>query len=315
MERGFSHEWGAFPGNRELVRWMRAFNAGRTAADQLRFAGFDGPLEITGAASPRQALTGLHGYLATRVDGNLLPCTAEVLDSLLGADDRWTNPAAMMDPAQSVGQSAEARELRLLADDLVALLDAQAPQLIAEASTDDWFRIRLYGRTATGLLRYHFWMADTSPARMTWLLSIRDGMMADNLRAIAEHGPALVHAHNSHLRRDRSTMRMWDQPLLEWWGAGALVSAQLGKEYGFLATALGTIRHEGVDTPPPDTLEGLLYAVPEDRYVVNAPRLATALGDAPLAARVSPWYGYSGLDPAHLAAVDGIVFVKDVPQS
>jgi hypothetical protein len=30
---------------------------------------------------------------------------------------------------------------------------------------------------------------------------------------------------------------------------------------------------------------------------------------------VSPWFGYAPLDPAHLAGSDGIVFVKDVPQS
>lgn len=29
MERGFSHGWGAFAGNRELVRWMREYNTGR----------------------------------------------------------------------------------------------------------------------------------------------------------------------------------------------------------------------------------------------------------------------------------------------
>src|SRR5687768_1171975 len=72
MERGFSHEWGAFPGNRELVRWMRAHNDGRPAAERLRFAGADGPLEISHAASPRQAVTALHGYLADRVDADLL---------------------------------------------------------------------------------------------------------------------------------------------------------------------------------------------------------------------------------------------------
>ncbi|MEV0375032.1 erythromycin esterase family protein [Streptomyces sp. NPDC050636] len=314
MKRGFSHGFGASAANRELVRWMRAYNDGRPASERLRFAGFDGPLEITGAASPRQALTALHSYLAARVDTDLLPCTAETLDRLLGADDRWTNPAAMMDPARSVGQSAEAKELRLLADDLVALLDAQTPQLITATSRDDWDRARMYGRTTTGLLRYHFWMADTSPSRMTWLVSLRGQMMADNLLAVAERGPALVHAHNGHLQRDKSTMRMGDLPL-EWWSAGALVSAHLGEEYAFLATALGTIRHQGVDTPPPNTVEGLLYALPEDRYVVDAPRLAAALGDTRPAPRVSPYYGYSPLDPAHLAGNDGIVFIKDVPQS
>ncbi|MER5852620.1 erythromycin esterase family protein [Streptomyces sp. NPDC002012] len=313
MEHGFSHGWGASAANRGLVRWMRAYNDGRPASECLRFAGFDGPLEITGAASPRQALTALHGYLSTRVDADLLPCTGETVDRLLGADDRWTNPAAMMDPARSVGQSAEARELRLLADDLVALLDAQTPHLITASSRDDWDRARLYGRTATGLLRYHFWMADTSPGRMTRLVGLRDQMMADNLLVVAGRGPALVHAHNGHLQRDKSMMRMGDLPL-EWWSAGAIVSAHLGEGYGFLATALGTIRHQGVDTPPPDTVEGLLDALPEDRCVIDAPRLAAALGDTRPEPRVSPWFGYSLLDPAHLADSDGIVFVKDVPQ-
>ncbi|MFE9689366.1 erythromycin esterase family protein [Micromonospora sp. NPDC005806] len=314
MERGFSHGFGASAANRELVRWMRAYNDGRPVSDRLRFAGFDGPLEITGAASPRQALTALHAYLTAWVDADLLPCTAETLDRLLGADDRWTNPAAMMDPSQSVGQTPEAKQLRLLADDLVALLDTQTPHLIAASLPDDWDRARLYGRTATGLLRYHFWMADTSPSRMAWLLGVRGSMMAANLLSIAERGPALVHAHNAHLQRDKSRMQMWEGPV-EWWSAGAIVSAQLGEGYAFLATALGTIRHHGVDTPPPDTIEGLLYALPEDRYVVDARRLAAILGDGMPAPRVSPWFGYAPLDPAHMASNDGIVFVKDAPPS
>ncbi|WP_328417763.1 erythromycin esterase family protein [Micromonospora sp. NBC_00389] len=310
MEHGFSHGFGASAANRELVRWMRAYNDGRPASQQLRFAGFDGPLEITGAASPRQALTALHAYLTAWVDADLLPRTAETLDRLLGADDRWTNPAAMMDPSQSVGQTPEANELRLLADDLVALLDAQTPHLIAASTWDDWDRARLYGRTATGLLRYHFWMADTSPGRMARLLGSRASMMAANLLVLAERHPTLVYAHNGHLQRDKSTMRMGNLPL-EWWSAGAIVSAYQGEGYAFLATALGTIRHQGVDVPPPDTVEGLLYALPQQRCLVDTRRLAAALPDATPAPRVSPWYGYSPLDPAHLANTDGIVFVKD----
>lgn len=195
----------------------------------------------------------------------------------------------------------------------MALLDAQAPHLLAATSRDGWDRARLYGRTATGLLRYHHSMADTSPARMTRLCALRDVMMAHNLLAVAARGPALIHAHNSHLQREKSTMHMWQGPV-EWWSAGALVSARLGEEYAFVATALGTIRHQGVDTPPADTVEGLLYALPEDRCLIDAPQLATALGDTLPAPRVSPWFGYAPLDPAHLAESDGIVFVKDVPQ-
>ncbi|MEV0287240.1 MULTISPECIES: erythromycin esterase family protein [unclassified Kribbella] len=305
MERGFSHEWGAFPANRELVNWMRSYNDGRPADEQLRFAGFDGPLEITAAASPRQALTGLHAYLAAWGDTDLLPCTADALDRLLGPDDQWTNLAAMRDPSQSVGQTAEAKELRLLADDLVALLNAQAPQLIEASAPNDWERALLYARTARGLLRYHRWMADTSPSRLAWLLAVRDSMMAANLLAIADRGPALVSAHNAHLQRNKSSMRLGDQTP-QWWSAGALVSAQLGKDYAHLATALGTIPHQGVTTPPPNTLEGLLYTLPGDTYLLDP----AALHDLTPVPRVSPWYGYAPLDPAHLPTTDAILFVK-----
>ncbi|GHH30777.1 erythromycin esterase family protein [Streptomyces lanatus] len=316
MEHGFSHAWGEFGGNRELVRWMRAHNVraeadGRPESEWLRFAGFDGPLEITHAASPRRALMALHDYVAPRVDADLLPCTADTLDTLLGTDDAWTDPAAMMDPSSSVGRSPEAARLRMLAEDLVALLDQQLPHLLATTSREDWNRARLYGRTATGLLRYHHSMADTSPARMTRLVAVRDQMMAQNLLALAERGPTLVHAHNGHLQRSRSSMRMWEGRV-EWWGAGALVSAQLGEEYAFLATAIGTLRGQGVDVPPPDTVEGLLYALPEDRWVMDARRLATTIADTSLAPRVSPWFGYAPLDPAGLGGSDGIVFVRDV---
>ena len=278
---------------------------------RLRFAGFDGPLEITGAASPRQALTALHAYLTAWVDADLLPCAAETLDRLLGADDRWTNPAAMMDPSQSVGQTPEAKQLRLLADDLVTLLDAQTPQLIAASSRDDWDRARLYGRTATGLLRYHFWMADTSPGRLARLLAVRDSMMAANLLAIAERGPALVNAHNAPPPAGQEQRCGWAACR---WSGGAPArssSAHLGDGYAFLATALGTIRHHGVDTPPPDTIEGLLYALPEDRYRRRRPPPGRCRRRRDAGPRVSPWFGYAPLDPAHLASTDGIVFVKD----
>ncbi|MCP9983859.1 erythromycin esterase family protein [Actinomadura madurae] len=311
MERGFSHGWGASAANRELVRWMRARNEGRPASEHVRFAGFDGPLEITAAASPRQALTALHRYLANQVGAGLLPCTAETLDRLLGADDRWTEPAAMMDPSRSVGRSADARELRVLADDLVALLGTRAPDLAATG--DGWDRARLYGRTAVGLLRYHYWMADDSPARLARLVGVRDQMMAANLLALAGRGDVFVHAHNGHLQRAKSSMRMGGERV-EWWSAGALASTRLGPEYAFLATGLGTIRHRGVDAPPRDTLEGLLYALPEDRFLVDPRRLAAAFGDAAPALRASPYFGYAPLDPGHLARIDGIVFVKDVPR-
>ncbi|WP_327092183.1 erythromycin esterase family protein [Nonomuraea sp. NBC_01738] len=293
MERGFSHTFGTAPGNRELVAWMRAYNDEHE--EKLRFSGFDGPLEYW-AASPRQALTGLYELL----DGPL-PCTRETLDELLGQDERWSNEATVMDPSQSIGQSAEAQRLRVLADDLVALLDTQAPGL----SAADRELAALYGRTAVGLLRYHHWMADTSPVRIARLSALRDALMAANLRAVAEHGPALVWSHNLHLQRGESSMSFGEHRL-DWWGAGAQVATHLGDRYAFLATALGTT---GGDTPDPGTLEGILSTLPWDNALVDARALAEAIG-AP-ATRVSDDFAYFPLDPARLGQIDGVLFVKE----
>ncbi|MFY1670723.1 erythromycin esterase family protein [Plantactinospora sp. WMMB334] len=297
MDRGFSHGFGTAPANRELVRWMRAYNEDHD--EKLRFFGFDGPLEYW-AASPRQALTGLHALL----DGPLprTVVTSETLDALLGPDDRWSHEATATDPSRSIGRSADAQRLRLVADDLVALLDTQAPQL----SPADRERAALYGRTATGLLRYHYWMTDASPARWTRLSALRDAMMAANLCAVAAHGPALVYAANLHLQRHRSVMSFGAQRL-EWWSAGAIAATQLGDRYAFLASALGTT---GDDIPSPDTVEGILCTLPWDRSLVDARRLARAVTTPAL--RVSDDFAYFPLDPAQLDMIDGVVFLKQV---
>jgi len=292
MERGFSHRFGTSPANRELVRWMRAYN--EEHVDKLRFHGFDGPLEYW-AASPRQALTALHGLLE-----GPLPCTRETLDALLGPDDPWSNEATAMDPSRSIGQSADAQRLRIIADDLVALLETQIPRL----NPEDIERAALYGRTAVGLLRYHHWMADDSPERWGRLSALRDAMMAANLRAIAEGGPALVFAGNLHLQRNESLMSFGDHQL-EWWSAGAIAAAHLGDRYAFLASAFGTA---GDDAPSPDTLEGMLSTLPWDHSLIDARRLAEAVTKP--TPRTSKDFAYFPLDPAHLNLIDGLVFLK-----
>ena len=231
------------------------------------------PRRAHGRPSPHCTPTSPPGSTPT-----CFPCTADTLDRLLGADDRWTNPAAMMDPSQSVGQSPDARALRLLADDLVALLDAQTPRLIAASTPEDWDRARLYGRTATGLLRYHFWMADTSPSRMTRLLGpagLDDGGQPARPRRTGP-GAGLRPQRPSPAGQEHDAAGR--QPL-EWWSAGAIVTPTWR---GVRLPGHGP-RH---DPPPrrghpaPGHLEGLLYALPEDRSLIDARRLAAALGDA-----------------------------------
>ena len=94
--------------------------------------------------------------------------------------------------------------------------------------------------------------------------------------------------------------------LLEWWSAGAIAATHLGDRYAFLASAFGTA---GDDTPPPDTVEGILSALPWGRSLVDARRLAESVTERP-SPRASRDYAYFPLDPAHLDTIDGVVFLK-----
>lgn len=311
MRTGFSHGFWDREATRDLLRWMRAYNEGRPDEDRLRFFGFDAPLEMMSAASPRHTLLALHDYLTAAAVP--VPCSRDTLERLLGPDERWTDEAAAMDPSRSVGGSPDVAELRLLTDDLVPLLTVHAPHLLRASSREEWERAHLYARTATGLLRYHTIMADPSPERVARMLGLRDAMMADNLEAIAQHGPALVFAHNRHLQREKSTWQLADLAL-EWWSAGAITSARLGTGYAFLASALGAVRHQGLGDPDPGTVEGVLATLPGERHVVDSRLLAAAVKDLAPARRTDAAanHGYFPLDPAHLGETDGIVFVRNV---
>src|SRR5579875_1891648 len=48
QDSGFSHGFGQLTANRELVEWMRRYNADPAHRVKLRFYGFDSPTEMTG---------------------------------------------------------------------------------------------------------------------------------------------------------------------------------------------------------------------------------------------------------------------------
>jgi erythromycin esterase-like protein len=253
MQHGLSHGFGAVIANRELIAWMREFNIDRNEANRVRFYGFDAPTETMWAASPRHTLLELHDYLAEHLP--VLPGDRASIIRLCGDDTHWTNEAAAMDAAQSVGASENAKYLRWLADELLALLEIERPRL--EVRPDDFWHARLHARTAQGLLRYHAAMADSSPNRVARMLTQRDMMMADNLIAIAEReaqrGPTLVFAHNQHLQRHNSQWTFGTMDLV-WVPSGVHVSTRMGEQYVFIATAIG--EGAGLPMPLPTTLEG-----------------------------------------------------------
>ncbi|UGT56504.1 erythromycin esterase family protein [Nocardia asteroides] len=298
LATGFSHRFGAVPGNRELVAWLRAHNAERAPRDRVRFHGFDAPLEQTDVPSPRHTLTATVNLLPAA----LRPASTLGLDALLGDDADWTNPAGIYDPSASIGGSDRVRALRLVADDVASALRRAAPLL----DPADHASGIAHARTAQGLLRFHTAMADPGPDQFATLLSLRTEMMADNLLAVRaveqERGPSLVFAHNVHLQRAVSTMAMGATEA-RWCSAGALVAGALGDRYAFLAS----------DAKPhstPGTLQGVLAAATTGRTLFPAPALRAALPASTTAdAPILP--GHIPLEPADLAGADAVVFVAD----
>ncbi|WP_103343635.1 erythromycin esterase family protein [Amycolatopsis sp. CA-126428] len=265
LDGGFSHGFGEVPANRRLLDWLREYN--ETAGEPLTFHGFDAPTEMFSAPSPRRYLEHARDHLGLDVD----------IAALTGDDERWSRSEAILDPAASPGASPEARELRVIADDLVAALYAAAPGLDAA-----WWRAKVHAVAGRGLLRYH--AASAQPGdrdtRIARLAGVRAVLMAENLldiRAIeARRGPTLVFAHNGHLQRSGS-------------GAGAIVGALLGDRYTFVAGSLGHSEAIGLGEPAPDTYEGRLQRETETWKLAGLPHGRKRTD-------TKPERGYFGLD-------------------
>ena len=65
QEIGFSHGFGRLEANRELVEWMRLYNADPNHGFKLHFYGFDSPTEMIGSDSPARVLHLVLDYLAS----------------------------------------------------------------------------------------------------------------------------------------------------------------------------------------------------------------------------------------------------------
>ncbi|MBM7415500.1 MULTISPECIES: erythromycin esterase family protein [Nocardiaceae] len=289
LATGFSHGFGAVPGNRELLEWLRDHNAAQAPADQVRFHGFDAPVEYSGAPSPGTFLRFVVEALPP--DVGLPPGTGE-LDQLLGDDADWTAPDAMYDAAASIGGTDRARILGSIADGLAAALPPDA----------QW-EVSAHARIAQGLLRYHAAMASSAPDRIGQLLGVRAEMMADNLRDIVarerRHGPTLVFAHNSHLHRGDSAL----PGEARWAAAGALLARDLGDEYVVIAT-------DANPSAPAGTLQAMVAEATVRRALYPSDALRSALpGSVTAGPPIVP--GHLPLSPADLSGTDAVVFIAD----
>jgi erythromycin esterase-like protein len=307
MVNGFTHGFGESAANRALVRWMREQNQHRPRTTRLRFAGFDSPNEMAWAPSPRPALRVLHNFLSAHAE---VPAW-DTIDQLIGPDEPWEDQAAGMEAARSIGADPRVAALRAITDDMRWILVGEGPRLSHE--TDDLDDALLAGRTAAGLLAYHAAMARDTENRWHHLGTIRDKMMADNLEALAKHGPVLVFAHNQHLRRGTTSIQLGPAEL-RWQPAGTHLADRFGSEYHIIAAALGEATHLDIPEPPSDTLEGVLYqGLPPGNHLLSAGDLQTL--QRRCTTYTSPTYRYIPFDDTVLGEVDEVLFVRAIKKA
>jgi erythromycin esterase len=102
QEAGFSHGFGRLDANREIVEWMKAYNADSSHRIKLQFYGFDSPTEMMSSDSPRQVLHFILDYLVS-IDIDSAEEHRQRIDSLLGRDVDWENPRCS-DGSDKVGR-------------------------------------------------------------------------------------------------------------------------------------------------------------------------------------------------------------------
>ena len=301
MRDGFSHTFGTLDTNRQLVAWMREYNKNRPPAERLSCHGFDAATEMMSAPSPRRYLEHARDYLGIDAD----------IATAAGDDERWSRTEAVMDPAMSVGDTADADRLRVLADDMLTTLHARAPELMAKTSRAAWFRARTHLTAGIGLLRYHKQAAERvdESTRVSRLSAVRDVVMAQNLLDIREieamRGPTLVFSQNRHLQRNVSHMSFGPMDIV-WFSAGAIVASLVGERYTFVAGSLGRSPAIGLGEPEADTYEAALQRRVDGWGLVRPREVAPAR----VRTDTTPRQGYFPLDQEILDTADAVLHVS-----
>ncbi len=263
QDTGFSHGFGKFEANRELVEWMRQYNADPEHHRKLQFYGFDSPTDMT-TDSPRQTLHFALDYLNS-VDGGSSQEYRNRIEPLLGQDSVWENPAAALDPTQSIGRSPEATALRIETEDLISELRVRRPELVAKSDESRYLEAVHYAVMARQLLHYHAALAQTSEKRQARLLGIRAAMMAENLAYIVSReqgrGNVLIFAHNSHLKRGKVQWQ-WGNETVSWCPVGSHLHELFGRRYAVIGSAVGESPANGIGQPEVGTLEARFTSAP-----------------------------------------------------
>jgi erythromycin esterase len=312
IELGFSHQFGNMQSNRQLIEWMRSFNAEHTHRP-LRFDGFDGPMEMMYTDSPRALLHAAIDYLVS-IDGANAQARRSMIDQLIGDDGSWESQEAAFDPSKSIGLTPAAKALRAEVEQLSLELHDRRDELIAAAGEERFLEAAHNINATMQLLAYHAIVATPSDERLSNIMSQRDAIQAENLNYIVGRercrgGKVLAFAHNGHLKMGQMEWLLGDQKLA-WSPAGTHVRRILGESYRVIGMGVGAMAAQNVGPPEDGTLEHLLMK--GDSSLLIPTHLGKGLPrDAftALAVRHNPNPGYFPFTPECLTEYDALALL------
>jgi erythromycin esterase len=312
VQEWFGNGFGLLEANRELVEWLRHHNADASSRVKLHFYGFDLPLGLGGLASPGRVLDIALDYLES-VDPARARPHRDRITFLLGDPEEWERPAAMFDPAQSVGLTPKATELRIATLDLITDLRIRRPEYADVTGPLAYADGLHHAELGQKLLDAHAALA--RPGAYATMLGIRDLIMADNLEHVVAcergRGKVLVFAASGHLKRGTVQWRLPPgDDVKEWWPAGSQLTYALGAGYAVLGMALGVSEANGIAPPEEGTIEARLVAAGGSMLIPThrgkgLPTREIEIAPARSGSTLNPTYGM--LSPASFSDFEWLV--------
>lgn len=327
QDKAFTAGIGHWNGNRELIEWIRTYNANASHDVKLNVYGTLASDQET-TKSPREAIELALAYLRER-DAAAASRWQDAVSPLLGQDAEWEEPATtraqeiaalviagkdvtLPPDEDAIGLSARARSLRLAVEELIFELRMRAPEFAGDGDGDGSGEAMRHLTVARNLLAMHAAMA--RGASLDTMVSMRDAMAAEHIGYIAgrekKRGKVLVFLHSIHLRRSRATL-----PWYTFWPTGAHLDRMFGPSFAVIAGALGTSEGNLVATPDADSLEGRLLGRHTDCFLPTLRGKALpdgAIATLPVRAGGPPYIPYTPLVPESIADFDAIAFLQAV---
>jgi erythromycin esterase len=329
QESGFSYGAGLYAANRELVEWMKQYNADPAHTTKLSFYGTVPTEQGETTESPRRALESVLAYVQ-RIDAPAAARHREIMAPLWGADADWERPAAALqaqimarlmsgdngrsqnppEAALQFGISPRAQQLRLAVDDLAAELRLRQPELVAQSDRASFNDAMHDLSVVRNVLALHAALARGES--LGTLVSMRDAMAGEHMLYVTERegrGKVMVHLHNAHLRRTRTAL-----PWYEFLPTGAHLDQLFGERFAVIGGAVGTSEENFIGAPEAGSLEGRMLVQQSDFFLPTwrGRRLPEgALAALPARSRSSrPYITYEPLTPQWVADLDGIAFLR-----